>query len=39
MVCDVAPGKIPNMACQGFTGELSHKVVLLGRSSLGLLAT
>jgi hypothetical protein len=31
-------GKIPNMACQGFTGELFHKEVLLGRSSLGLLS-
>jgi hypothetical protein len=30
-------GKIPNMACQGFIGELFHKEVLLGRSSLGLL--
>jgi hypothetical protein len=30
-------GKIPNMACQGFTGELFHKEVLPGRSSLGLL--
>jgi hypothetical protein len=38
MVCDVAPGKIPNMACQGFTGELFHKEVLPGRISLGLLA-
>jgi hypothetical protein len=25
------------MACQGFTGELFHKEVLPGRSSLGLL--
>jgi hypothetical protein len=30
-------GKIPNMACQGFTGKLFHKVVLPGRSSLSLL--
>jgi hypothetical protein len=30
-------GKIPNMACQGFIGELFHKEVLPGRSSLGLL--
>jgi hypothetical protein len=29
-------GKIPNMACQGFTGELFRKEVLLSRSSLGL---
>jgi hypothetical protein len=29
-------GKIPNMACQGFTGELFHKEVLPGKSSLGL---
>jgi hypothetical protein len=29
-------GKMPNMACQGFTGELFHKEVLPGRSSLGL---
>jgi hypothetical protein len=29
--------KIPNMACQGFIGELFHKEVLPGRSSLGLL--
>jgi hypothetical protein len=30
-------GKIPNMACQGFIGELFHKEVLPGRNSLGLL--
>jgi hypothetical protein len=30
-------GKIANMAGQGFTGELFHKEVLPGRSSLGLL--
>jgi hypothetical protein len=30
-------GKIPNMAFQAFTGELFHKDVLLGRSSLSLL--
>jgi hypothetical protein len=36
MVSDVSPRKIPNMACQGFTGELFHKEVLPGRSSLGL---
>jgi hypothetical protein len=29
--------KIQNMACQGFTCELFHKEVLLGRSSLSLL--
>jgi hypothetical protein len=29
-------GKMPNVACQGFTGELFHKEVLPGRSSLGL---
>jgi hypothetical protein len=29
--------KIPNMACQGFIGELFHKEVLPSRSSLGLL--
>jgi hypothetical protein len=31
-------GKKPNMACQGFVGELFHKEVLPGRSSLGLLS-
>jgi hypothetical protein len=31
-------GKIPNMACQEFTGELFQKEVLPGRSSLGLLS-
>jgi hypothetical protein len=30
-------GKIPNKECQGFTGELFHKEVLPGKSSLGLL--
>jgi hypothetical protein len=30
-------GKIQNMACQGFIGELFHKEVLPGRSSLSLL--
>jgi hypothetical protein len=30
-------GNIPNMACQGFTGELFQKEVLPCRSSLGLL--
>jgi hypothetical protein len=29
---------MPNMACQGFTGELFHKEVLPGSSSLGFLA-
>jgi hypothetical protein len=29
-------GKIPNMPSQGFTGGLSHREVLPGRSSLGL---
>jgi hypothetical protein len=37
MVSDASPRKIPNMGCQGFTGELFHKEVLPGRSSLGLL--
>jgi hypothetical protein len=26
-------GKIPNIACQGFTGELFHKEVLRGRKN------